>query len=246
MMFINRVPTRMLGFVFLTFTLYVLGPSFQDFSSSSWVEFVVFYIHVWVLFFAGVFMKGVVNRRAVLLFGLSLVANHFLFFWFLEQVGSYTYAKLWCFVVSGLPMYLVFTYYTTIQARLLSFLDGRVSDSVADKVVGPLGTTNFWLLCSGYATFWIVIDFLVGAYASLYGLYFDVPGVGGRITPVMVENGPFNIYALYDSIVMLTDSVFAVLLASRVLQDQKRPDALGLGRFMTWDKKRVTGLGRAS
>lgn len=246
-MILSKTSVRMLGFILLTVTLFMMGPSLVDFTSSSIIEFLAFYVHIWVIFFAGIFMRGKANRRAILVLVLSIIANHYLFYAYLEWVQGYTYAKLWCMFVAGLPMYLAFTYYTYFQSRCLAFFERiGLSDSVADRIVGPIGTTNFWILCSCYATFWAFGDFFIAVYSSVYGLVYSVPAIDGRVTAEFLSNGHVNVYIVYDSVIVVVDSVFAVLVAHRVLRDQKRPDALGIGRSMTWDKSRVKTLNRVS
>ncbi|GEA06216.1 hypothetical protein KUL42_09770 [Alteromonas sp. KUL42] len=235
-MFSFNIPVRLIGFVFLSFSLISIGPSLGDFTSESIIEYAIFYVSLWVIFYAGVFMKGKANNRYVFLLGVTLVVNHYLFYAFLELSGELIYLKLWVFFVASTPMYLAFTYYTSIQATLLNFFEKiGVSDKTADKIVGPIKSTNLGIMLSCYASFWMVLDFTIAIYSTAYGLYYDVPA-DGKVTTAFASNNHINIYFLYDSIVILADATLAILLAHRVVKDNKRPDAIGLGRYMTWDK----------
>lgn len=238
MMFFN-IPFRVIGFVFLAFSLFAIGPSLADFTSNSVVEYSLFYVSLSVIFYAGVFMKGKANNRLIFLFGVTLIINHFLFYNFLEWAGNNIYLKLWAFFVASTPMYLAFTYYTVIQAKALNLFERLgVADETADRIVGPIRSTNLGITLSTYATFWMGMDFCIATFSITYGLIYDVP-VDGRITTAFTQNNHVNIYYIYDSLVMLFDAFLAIALASRVIRDNKRPDALGAGRFMTWDKTKV-------
>lgn len=137
-------------------------------------------------------------------------------------------------------MYLGFRYYHVMQAKLMNFLDRvGVSEHQTDKIVGTVGTTNLWLMCTAYAGFRVVLDFTIAFGSTLYGLYYEVPAIGGRVTTELAQNGHPNPYVMYDVIIILVDAAFAIALTHRVTRDQKRPDALGLGRSMTWDKSRA-------
>ncbi len=136
-------------------------------------------------------------------------------------------------------MYFVFRYFHVLQVKLMNFLDNiGLREDQTDMIVGPIGTTNFWFMCSVYASFRVVLDFIVAFSSSVYGVYYEVPIVGGRITTVLAQNGHPNPYLLYDAIIILVDAAFTIALAHRVIVDQERPDALGLGRSMVWDKSR--------
>ena len=39
----------------------------------------------------------------------------------------------------------------------------------------------------------------------------------------------------YDTLILLVDALVTILFAFRIFQDQKKPDALGTGKYMTWD-----------
>lgn len=233
-------PFKTISFLALSVTVIAMGPSFEEFTSSSWVEHLSFYSYTLILFFAGVYTKGAVNRRAVLLFGICLIMNHQIYYSYLELMHNYTYAKVFVIMVGGIPTYLLFTYYQWLQSKALNvFSRCGVRDEIADKIVGPVGHSNLWMFFSGYAALYVVIDFSFSVYFGMYGLVHGVPAYGGRIAPVMLENGHPMILSYYSAIVVLIDSIFAILLTKKVLFDQKRPDALGTGRYMSWDNSKV-------
>ncbi len=79
-MFVVEQKSRFICFIILAFSICYFGPAISDFTLESWVEYIVFYINLLVLFFAGVYMRGHLNRRAALVFGVSLIANHYIFY----------------------------------------------------------------------------------------------------------------------------------------------------------------------
>lgn len=237
-MFFLKSPLRIFGFLAVALAMFMMGPSFVDFSSESIVEYATFYVNLGVIVFGGLFMRGMVNQRVMVILGLSLIANHYLFYAYLALFPDNIYARFWCMFVSTLPIYLAFNYYTYFQCRLLSVLEKLgVSDARADRLVGPIGTTNLVITFNFYATLWIVSDFIVASYASIYGLLHGMP-TSGSVIRIFESNNHINIFLVYETWVLLVDAVFTIILAHRVLRDQKRPDALGIGHSMTWDKTR--------
>lgn len=237
-MFFLRSPMRLIGFAVVASILFMLGPDFADFSSESMVEFTTFYVNLSVIVLAGLFMRGHVNQRTMIVLGTAFIANHYLFYAYLFEFQQNIYARFWTMFVSTLPMYFAFNYYTFLQCKCLSLLQKLgVKDETADKLVGPIGTTNMTLTFNFYATMWLVIDFCLASYATIFGLAHGM-GPTESIVGIFAATNHINLFTAYDSLIILVDAVFTVVLAHRLLLDQKRPDALGLGRSMTWDKSR--------
>lgn len=233
------IPLRVCTFLLLTVILYTTGPSISDFKAESIIEYAVFYANLSVFFFAGIFMRGVINRRFCLMLGISIILCHYFFYTFLTFAGDNTYLKVWSFFVGTLPLYLGVTYFTLIQAKCLNFLERMgVSDDVADKIVGPVGTTNLSIIFSAYVAFWLLIDFLLATYCISYGLYYGSPH-NELLTPLMAANGHFNVFFGYDVLVLTVDAFFTILIAHRAIVDQKRPDALGVGPTMYFDSSKA-------
>ena len=41
-----------------------------------------------------------------------------------------------------------------------------MKNEVADKIVGPIGSTNLTIVFTGYVTFWIYADFILATYLA--------------------------------------------------------------------------------
>ena len=236
MFFIER-PLHVICFLFVFAVLVSLGPSFDDFTSASIVEFTTFYVNLTVLFGAGLFMKGPVNRRFMLIYACALVANHYIFYTVLLAFQGNIYVRFWAMFLGTLPTYIMFNYYNAIQCKMLGVMERwGVKDRTADRIVGPIGTTNFILTFATYSAFWLTIDFVMAMYASLYGLAHGlVPN--GSIVSIFNAHGHVNIFTLYDASIIVIDAFFTILIAHRIIRDHKRPDALGVGRHMSWHNR---------
>lgn len=233
-MFFLEKPLHVICFVFVFVVLVSIGPSFEDFTSNSIVEFTTFYVNLTVIFGAGMFMKGPVNRRFMLIYACTLVANHYVFYTVLLLFQDNIYMRFWAMFIGTLPMYIMFNYYNAIQCKMLSVMDKLgVNERIADRIAGPIGTTNFMLTFASYATFWLTVDFAIASYASIYGITHGL-AADGSIVKVFNTFGHFNIFAVYDASITVIDGFFTILIAHRIIRDQKRPDALGVGRNMTW------------
>ena len=113
-----------------------------------------------------------------------------------------------------------------------------MKNETADKIVGPVGTTNLAIIFSGYAAFWIFTDFLLAVYCSAYGFVYGLSH-DQFITDLFIANGHFNAIAAYDALILLVDAFFTILMGYRAIVDQKRPDALGVGPTMTFDASKA-------
>ena len=233
-MFFVEKPLHTTCLIIVCVMMLLIGPSFEDFTSESIVEFTTFYVNLSVIFGAGIFMKGHVNSRFMLIFGFAMILNHYVFYQVLSLFPDNIYGKIWSMFFGTLPVYILFNYYNFIQCKTLTMLDKMgVNEKLITKMVGPIGTTNFMLTCASYATFWLAVDFLLAIYNTVYGLSYGL-APDERITTLFAQNNHFNIFILYDSSIVVIDAFFTVLLAYRVVKDQVRPDALGLGRNMIW------------
>lgn len=246
MMFLLEKQLSLILFLIVFIVLVSIGPSLSDFTSGSIVEFTTFYVNLAVIFGAGIFMKGQVNRRFMLIYASSLVLNYYIFYAFISFSYNNIYARFWTMFVAALPSYIIFNYYNFIQCKLLSVLDRLgVSNKVADSVVGPVGSTNLILTIANYAAFWVVIDFGMAMYASVYGVTHGL-AYNESIVQMFNTNGHINIFPVYDTFITVIDAFFTIIIANRVIRDQKRPDALGVGRYMTWDSRKLIPRNQAS
>ncbi|MAI64069.1 MAG: hypothetical protein CL600_04170 [Alteromonas sp.] len=238
-MFTSDIPLRVITLLILTAILFTTGPSLSDFDTNSLIQYTVFYANLFVFFFAGVFMRGAINRRYCLVIGFSIILCHFTFYSFLSLAGDNVYLKVWSFFVATIPLYVGLTFFTYFQAKLLNLLERiGVKNETADKIVGPVGTTNLAIIFSGYAAFWIFTDFLLAVYCSAYGFVYGLPH-DQLITDLFIANGHFNAIAAYDAVILLVDAFFTILMGYRAIVDQKRPDALGVGPTMTFDASKA-------
>lgn len=238
-MFTLDIPLRVITLLLLTAILFTSGPSLTDFDTNSIISFTVFYANLFVYFFAGVFMRGAVNRRYCIVLGVSIILCHYTFYSFLAFAGDNIYLKVWSFFVATIPLYVGLTFFTYFQAKALNFFERMgIKNETADKIVGPVGTTNLAIIFSGYAAFWIFADFLLAAYCSLYGFVYGLPH-DQLITELFKANGHINAIAVYDTLVLVVDAFFTVLIGYRAIVDQKRPDALGVGPTMTFDASKA-------
>ena len=104
-MFTLDLPLRVTALLVLTLILVTTGPALTDFSTSSIIEFSIFYANLFVFFFAGIFMKGSINRRFCIALGFSIILCHYTFYTFLEFAGNNIYVKIWSFFVASVPLY---------------------------------------------------------------------------------------------------------------------------------------------
>ena len=235
-MFTLDLPLRVTALLVLTLILVTTGPALTDFSTSSIIEFSIFYANLFVFFFAGIFMKGSINRRFCIALGISIILCHYTFYTFLEFAGNNIYVKIWSFFVASVPLYTGVVFFNYFQAKALDLFDLiGVKNEVADKIVGPIGSTNLTIVFTGYVTFWIYADFILATYCSIYGLMYDLPH-DQYITDLFKANGHINAIAVYDGILLLVDAFVTFLIGYRAILDQKRPDALGVGPTMTYEK----------
>lgn len=227
---------QLLSLLIVLSILFSMGPSFSDFHYDSYIEFTAFYVNLTVLFSAGIFLKGKVNRRFIIYFGIAMILNNVIFYTWSDLFASNLYAKFWAMFVATLSWYLFFNHYNYIQCKALNFFERvGVNDALADKIVGPVGTTNLTIAINFYVVFWLVVDFMVAAYASLYGLSYGL-APRGSISAIFEQNNHINLFVMYDALIVVCNALVTILLAHRIVLDQKRPDSLGLGCNMTWDK----------
>lgn len=235
-MFFLRSPLQTLSFLIVFAVMFSLGPSLESFTSKSLIEFATFYANLGVIACAGALLKGPINRRFIIVLSFSLIANYYVFYSALEMFTGNIYAQFWTMCLGSTSIYIILNYYTFFQCKSLSLMEKiGVPDNIADAIVGPIGTTNLMISFSFYACFWLTVDFSIAVYSITYGIIYGLP-FDGRITTLFTENKHFNIFVIYDSLILLVNAFFTIILAHRIYLDQKRPDALGVGRSMTWNK----------
>lgn len=238
-MFSLDIPLRVITLLILTAILFTTGPSISDFNTDSIAQFSLFYSNLFVFFFAGIFMRGTINRRYCLVLGVSIILCHYSFYSFLSLAGDNIYLKVWSFFIGTIPLYIGLTFFSFFQAKLLNLFEKLgVKNETADNIVGPVGTTNLAIIFSAYAAFWIFVDFLFAMYCSLYGYAYGLQN-DQLITELFKANNHFNAVALYDTVVFVIDAFFTILIGYRAIIDQKRPDALGVGPTMTFDESKA-------
>ena len=236
-MILTTYHMRFLGFAAILAVLPVFGPSFDEFTMASSVQYIVFYGSYAMLLYAGVFMKGKSNKRLAVYFGCFCVIAHKVFMEYWAFFDGNVYAMVWIYSVSVIPGYLFFTYYNFWQAKLMDLLDILgVNKHLTDKIVGNIKTTNLQLLFSQYWLVMCVLNFFIGFALVLQGLAYRVPP-DGSISRTISQFGGFDPTGLVTALTVVFDLAFYAILYRKVILDQKRPDCLGVGSTMTWDGK---------
>jgi hypothetical protein len=203
-------------------------------------ELALFTFQISILFFAGVFSKGTINTRLVFFNGVAYAFSHYVLLAGSHYFYGQPYALIWLPVLSLSFGYLIFFYLTFVQCKLLNVFEAwGVPDSVADSIVGKNGVTNMQFYFIQYWSIMVVIDFVWGAGLLLFGLYHGVPMIDGSISGTM----GYELFDLYDGVYFFSlycvDLVMTIVLFRKVLIDIKRPDALGIGQSMMWDKTKA-------
>lgn len=238
-MYTLDIPLRVVALVILSVILFTTGPALSDFSASSITEFVIFYANLFIFFFAGIFMRGSVNRRFCIVLGVSIILCHLTFYTFLHLAGNNFYVKIWSFFVASIPLYVGVVFFNHLQAKTLDICERLgVRNEVADRFVGPVSSTNLSIVFTGYVTFWIYADFIFASYCTVYGLMYNLPH-DQYITELFKANDHINAMEVYDGVLLVVDAFITFLIGYRAILDQRRPDALGAGPTMTYDPSKA-------
>lgn len=183
-----------------------------------------FYACVFVLFFAGAYMEGPVNRHLAFCFGLLLILNYVIYYGLYDLLPGSSYISVSLGVLGAAPGYLFYVYRSYIYARIGSHLPCL-------RKCLPIRATNVGFLFIIYYQVSMLNEafYMVGMWAL--ALYHEVPADGYLSDMMSVSD--MVLPNVRDGFQALIDFIFCILLIIRCISDRKRPDAIGMGKTLS-------------
>jgi hypothetical protein len=230
------------GLVFLiTFSIATLGlfGSFEaiafDWNTAS------YFFNVGSIFFAGVFCVGKANRYLLLTFVSIVFVNYLLTFMLDLLVPLSAYLRVCIYAVVSIVALAIIKRRNVLTMRINSIRRSE-SQSIVSTVVKslfksdlPTRETNLSLAMTSYARAYLYCDLLFIPLAVSYFMYVGV-GFDELFGSYVMSGEAFNIGLVRDFALFVLDFLMCVSLMTYAIYDSKRPDSLGVGKTVTWDK----------
>lgn len=115
------------------------------------------------------------------------------------------------------------------------YLAANHSKTTAFRDTIPLGDTNLSLAMNRFLVWSIIIDFIYVGMCYTMMVVYDRP-FGSYLSDFVAENDVFNPANFHSLAYILLQAFYITAFVFLTIKDQDKPDSVGLGKTMMWDK----------
>jgi len=227
------------AFSMVTFGLFGSAEAITfDFNTAS------YFFNVGSVFFAGVFCVGRANKYLLLTFVFIILVSYSLLVIFDYVFPLSAYVRLCSYAVISYVGLVILTRRNQVTMAINKARRDNPDNWFLGKLFKkdqPTRETNLSLVLLSYARLYVLVDVLFIPLSIGYCLYLGV-GYNELLGTYIVEEGAYNIGNIRDTALLILDFCMSISLVTHVIYDSRRPDILGVGDTVVYDRALLTRL----
>lgn len=206
-----------------------------------------YFVNVGTIFFAGVFSVGRANRYLLMTF-VSIIMVSYAAILILDLVLPMSgYIRIHMYLAVSYMGYWMLIRRNVLTMKL-NAVKNRSNSNYASQLLNamfkrdlPTRETNMSLMMVTFAKIYIAVDLIFSLSSVIYYNYIGMDFYD-MFGPLLATGNYLNIPFFRDTAILIIDVAMSICLVTNVLYDGRRPDTLGIGKHVVYDKVALNKL----